>query len=162
MPAEQPAFRSAARGPFHLIAIAAGLFSVSIASADLEPFKDYDISDTVRSVTTIKVDSNMGDAYLEGIRNTWASGMEVSKDLGQIEDYFIYASELPESGEFNLLLVVRFANDAALAPNEERYDAFMQAFGKARSEETTEFAQENYPAMRTITGEYRFRQITLK
>ena len=144
------------------IVLLTGLFSISIASADLEPFKDYDISDTVWSVTTIKVDSNMSDAYLEGIRNTWASGMEISKELGQIEDYHIYASDLPESGEFNLLLVVRFANDEALAPNEERYDAFMEAFGKARSEETTEFAQENYPGMRTITGEYRFRQITFK
>ncbi|MEO1247160.1 MAG: hypothetical protein AAFX56_15860 [Pseudomonadota bacterium] len=55
----------------------------------------------------------------------------------------IYASGLPESGEFNLLPVVRFANDAALAPNEERYDEFMKAFGEARSAETTEYAHHH-------------------
>jgi hypothetical protein len=113
-------------------------------------------------VTTVRVDANMGDAYLEGLRNTWVTGMEVSKKLGQIEDYFIYRSELPQSGDFNLMLVVRFADSEALAPNRERYEAFMKEFGEEQSERTTEYAQKNYPGMREITGEYRFRRITLK
>ena len=32
-----------------------------IAFADLDPYADYDISDAVWSVTTVNVDSNMGD-----------------------------------------------------------------------------------------------------
>ncbi len=145
-----------------IAASAALLLLATVARADLEPWKDYTVSDQVWTVTTIKVDSNMGDAYLEGLKNTWVTGMETSKKLGQIEDYFIYRSELPESGDFNLLLVVRFANSEALAPNQARYEAFMKEFGEEQSKRTTEYAQENYPGMREITGEYRFRRIELK
>ncbi len=139
------------------------LITVSGAAfADLEPYKDYDISDAVWSVTTVKVDANMGDAYLEGIKNTWAAGFEVAKELGQIESWSIFRSDLPQSGDFNLLLIVKFANTADLAPNKERYDAFVKAFGEDRNKESTEFAQKNYPGMRELTGQYLMREITLK
>lgn len=137
------------------------MFSMPVL-ADLEPWKDYEMSDAVWSVTTIKVDSNMGDAYLEGIRQTWAPGNEVAKELGHIEDYYIYRSDLPESGHFNLLLVVKFANDAALAPNQERYNEFMAKWGADKAQESTDYAQKNYPGMRKITGEYRMREIKFK
>jgi hypothetical protein len=130
--------------------------------ADLEPYKDYEVSDAVWSVTTVKVDPNMGDAYLEGIAQTWAASNKVAQELGQIESWSIFRSQLPESGHFNLLLVVKFANTADLAPNKERYDAFMKAWGEERSRESIEYAQKNYPAMREITGEYLLREITLK
>ena len=53
------------------------LITVSGAAfADLEPYKDYDISDAVWSVTTVKVDANMGDAYLGASR---IPGQQASK-----------------------------------------------------------------------------------
>jgi hypothetical protein len=130
--------------------------------ADFEPWKDYELSDEVWVVTTVKVHSNMEDAYLEGLANTWAPGMDISKKLGQVEDYFMYRSDYPNSGDFNLLLVVKFKNTEMLAPNKKRYDEFMAAFTKERSDEATDFAQKNYPAMRELTGGYQMRQITLK
>ena len=149
--------------PTRLIVTAATLLLLAgAARADLEPWKDYELSDQVWTVTTVKVHANLDDAYLEGLKNTWVPSMESLKKLGQIEDYFIYRSELPQSGDFNLMLVVRFADSAALAPNRERYEAFMKEFGEEQSKRSTEYAQENYPAMREITGEYRFRRITLK
>lgn len=149
--------------PTRLIVTAAILLLLAgAARADLEPWKDYELSDQVWTVTTVKVHANLDDAYLEGLKNTWVPSMESLKKLGQIEDYFIYRSELPQSGDFNLMLVVRFADSAALAPNRERYEAFMKEFGEEQSKRSTEYAQENYPAMREITGEYRFRRITLK
>ena len=146
----------------HFIAAASLLTFAVVARADLEPWTDYEVSDQVWSVTTVKVDANMGDAYLEGLKNTWVTGNEVSKRLGQIEDYFIYRSDLPQSGDFNLMLVVRFANTEALAPNKARYEAFMKEFGEEQSKKTTDYAQKNYPGMREITGEYMFRRIDLK
>lgn len=133
-----------------------------VTYADLEPWEDYDVSDAVWSVTTVQVHPNMDDAYLEGIKNTWAAANEVALSLGQIESYSIFRSDLPQSGHFNLLLVVKFANTSDLAPNKEEYDRFMAEFTRARSDETTEYAQRNYPAMRNITGEYYMREITLK
>lgn len=134
----------------------------SVAFADLEPWQDYDVSDAVYLVTTVKVDANMDDAYLEGIKQTWAASNAVAKELGQIEDYKIYRSDLPQSGDFNLLLVIKFANTADLAPNKERYDAFIEAWGQANADASTDYAQKNYPGIRQITGDYMMREITLK
>lgn len=134
----------------------------SVAFADLDPWQDYETSDAVWSVTTVKVDPNMSDAYLEGIKQTWAASNAVAKKLGHIEDYKIYRSDLESSGDFNLLLVIKFASTADLAPNKARYDEFIEAWGKANADASTDYAQKNYPAMRTITGEYQLREITLK
>jgi len=133
----------------------------SSSFAQLEPFKDYDIGEKVYSMTTIKVNPNMMDDYLEGIRDTWVKGNEVSKGLGQLEDYAIYSSELGASGDFNLVLVVTYKNGADLEPNKAAYQAFMKAWGKKMEEKTREITK-NYPAMRRITGEYRLREITMK
>jgi hypothetical protein len=137
-------------------------FGSTAAFADLEPYKDYMVSDAVWAITTIKVHANMGDAYLEGLKKTWVASSEVAKKLGQIEDYHIYRSDLAESGSFNLLLVVKFKNNEMLAPNKARYDAFMKEWGVDRDKQTTDTAQHVYPAMRDITGEYNMREITLK
>jgi hypothetical protein len=143
--------------------IALGLFLGSAAAlADLEPWKDYEESQQVWSVTTIRVQPNMDDAYLEGIAKTWVATNEAAKKLGQIEDYEIFRSDLPQSGEFNLLLIVRFAKTDDLAPNKARYEAFVKEFGKTNVDETQVFSQKNYPAMREITGQYLFRRITFK
>ncbi len=120
------------------------------------------MSDAVWLVTTVKVDANMGDTYLEGIRQTWAASNEVAKELAQIEDYSIFRSDLPQSGYFNLLLVIKFANTADLGPNKERYETFIEAWGQANADASTEYAQRNYPGMRKITGDYMMREITLK
>lgn len=138
------------------------LLGSTVAMADLEPWKDYETSDAVWSVTTIRVAPNMDDAYLEGLAKTWVSTNEIAKKLGQIEDYKIYRSDLPQSGDFNLLLVVKFKNTSDLAPNKARYDAFMKELGKEESDKVTEYSQKNYPAMREIVGEYQVREITLK
>lgn len=144
-----------------LFALALGLGSGS-ALADLEIYKDYDVSESFWSVQTIKVKSNMIDAYLEGIKKTWMSGCAVSKSLGQIEDCKIFVSDLPDSGDFNVLLLTKFKNDEMAAPNKARYDAFVSKFGAAQIKSTTEQAQRDYPAMREITGDYRLREVTLK
>ncbi len=144
------------------LSLAATMLLTSTAWADLTPWTDYEPSAAIWQVTTVKVHPNMGDAYLEGLRDTWVASNEVAKGLGQIEDYWIYRSDLPQSGDFNLLLVVKFANDEALAPNKARYEAFMKEWGEKRNKETTDFAQKNYPGMREITGMYQMREITLK
>lgn len=145
------------------LCVAAGaLIAGAVAYAELAPWKDYTISDSVWYVTTVKVEPNMDDVYLEGLKNTWVAANEVSKKLGHIEEYKIYRSSHPQSGDFNLMLVVRYKNSAAMAPSKERFDAFMKEWGEARNKQTTEYAQKNYPAVRKITGDYMLREITLK
>ena len=103
----------------------------------------------------------MGDDYLEGIKETWVASNKVAKELGQIEDFKIFRSELPQSGDVNLFLVVKFADSSQLEPNKAEYDKFMKAWGEERQQQNREITK-NYPAMREITGEYLVREITIK
>lgn len=144
--------------------IAAGALALGMttaAHAQLEPFTDYDIDQRVSQVTLVKVNNNMIDDYLEGLRATWVAANELAKELGHIEDYAIYASDLPASGDFNLMLVVTFKTTADLAPSKAKYDAFMARQGESRVDENREISK-NYPSMRSIAGEYQVRKITIK
>lgn len=133
----------------------------SIAVADLDAWTDYDIGTGVSNITTVKVDSNMIDKYLEGLRDTWAPANDVAKELGQIEGYSIFVSELPNSGDFNVVLVVDFKDSAALQPEKEKYDAFMKKWGEANRKKSDKIVL-TYPDIRHITGEYMMREITFK
>lgn len=147
----------------NLAAVAAcALFSASPAQAQLEMYKDYTVSDAVWSITTVKVDPNMEEYYLEGLKETWVATNKISKELGQIEDYSIYTSDLPQSGSFNMLLIVKFANTSDLAPNKARYDAFMARWGKVKLDESRKTSRELYPKVRTITGDYLMRELKMK
>ena len=133
----------------------------SIAMADLDAWTDYDIGAGVSNITTVKVDSNMIDKYLEGLRDTWAPANDAAKELGQIEGYSIFVSELPNSGDFNVVLVVDFKDSAALQPEKEKYDAFMKKWGEANRKKSDKIVL-TYPDIRHITGEYMMRESTFK
>lgn len=135
--------------------------SASVASADLDPWTDYEIGSQLSNVTTVKVKSNMIDKYLEGLRDTWAPANETAIKLGQIESYSIYVSDLANSGDFNVVLVVRMKDASAMQPTKARYDAFMKAWGEENQKKTDEIVP-TYPDIRTITGEYLLREITFK
>lgn len=137
------------------------LLSAASAWAQLKPYTDYEPSQEVSHITTIKVHANMIDEYLEGIRETWVASNKVAKELGHIKDYAVYVSELPNSGDFNIVLVQIFAKGEDMQPSKERYDAFMKAWGAANEDKTREISK-NYPAMRDISGEYQMRRITFK
>ncbi len=132
-----------------------------VASADLDPWTDYDISSGISNVTTVKVDSNMIDKYLEGLKATWAPANDVAVELGQIEGYSIFVSQLANSGDFNVILVVRMKDAADMQPNQADYDAFMKKWGE-ENQKLSDKIVVTYPDIRTITGEYLMREITFK
>lgn len=133
----------------------------SVASADLDPWTDYDIGSEISNVTTVKVDSNMIDKYLEGLRASWAPANDVAIELGQIESYSIYVSQLANSGDFNVVLVTRMKNAADMQPSKARYDAFMKKWGDENEKKSDELVL-TYPDIRTITGEYLLREVKFK
>ncbi len=130
------------------------------ASAQLKPYQDYTMSDSVMNVTTVKVKENMVEDYLQGIRSSWVSSSEAEKRLGHIKDYKVYVSDLANSGEFNVMLVTTFANTSDLAPNKARYEAFMRAWGTQNEASNRTTTTTVYPNLRNITGEYLMREIT--
>jgi hypothetical protein len=140
-------------------AVAALAFSLP-ASAQLRPWQDYRVSDSVQIVTTVKVAPNMIEDYLQGIRSTWVASNEAAKALGHMEGYNVYVSDLPNSGDFNVVLVARFANTSDLAPSQARYDAFMRAWGRQNEAASRTATTTVYPNLRAITGEYMLREVT--
>ena len=135
--------------------------TTSVALADLVPWTDYDLSVGVTNVTTVKVDSNMIDKYLEGLSQTWAPSNEVAKKLGQIEGYWIHVSQLPNGGDFNVVLGVEFKDSASLQPDKAKYDAFMKKWGEENQAKSDEVVL-TYPEIREIVGEYNMRSVTFK
>jgi hypothetical protein len=145
-----------------IITLACVVFSSIVFAKDrLEIYEDYDVGTEIMVVTTVKVDANMGDVYLAGLSQSWVKGVELQKELGFIQDWKIYGSDLPQSGEFNMMLVVTLANSADMEPNKEKYDAFMKKWSEA-DETTSNEISAKYPEVRTLTGEYRMREIMLK
>lgn len=143
-----------------LLAAAVAAFAMPAVS-QLSVYEDYDISEEVWLVTTIKVDSNMGDYYLEGLKSTWLEANKVAKELGQISDYKILGSAFPESGNFNMMLMIKFDSMADLGPSREDYEAFMAAWGAANEDANRETAK-TYPELRKITGEYVLHELTFE
>jgi hypothetical protein len=142
-----------------LLTIVGSAALIQSAVAELTPYKDYNIGEATAIVTTVKVKANMLDDYLEGLRATWVASNEVAKSLGQIESYSIFTSALPQSGDFNLMLVVRYKSTADIGPSKERFEAFMRAWGEKRNQESRATAQ-TYPDLREITGDYMMNEIT--
>lgn len=132
------------------------------ASAQLEEWKDYEVSDAVWQMTTVTVDSGQLETYLEGLKTTWIGANKVAKQLGQIEDYHIYVNEAPAAGAFDLVLMIKLPSTAMMGPSKQRYDAFLDAYGKANIDKGNETVLKLYNQIREIQGVYLLREVTVK
>ena len=132
------------------------------ASAQLQPWEDYEASDSVWIVTHVDLDPGTFGIYLEGLKSTWIASNEVAKELGQIKDYAIYANQFGSSDDFDLVLVVELESTDDIAPNRERYEAFLEAYGQANIDEGNETVLELYNKIRRIQGNYLLRRIDVK
>lgn len=143
-----------------LLALGALMLS-SWANADMKMYEDYELSKSVVSMTTVKVDTGKGEDYLEGLKQTWVESNEVAKKLGHISDYGIYVSILPESGDFNVVLIVNLGELADYAPSKKKYDAFMKQWSEKKVKQSEAIA-ETYPELREIVGEYLLNAVEFK
>ncbi|WAT16779.1 hypothetical protein OZN62_07445 [Aurantiacibacter sp. MUD11] len=130
------------------------------AAAQLREYQDYEYSDSVVELTTVRVEPGQMDTYLEGLRSTWVAANEVAKELGHIEDYAIYANMAPASGVFHLMLVIQFPGEN-MQPSRERYDEFMAAWGEANMDRSNETVVNIYNEIREIQGVYLLREIEM-
>ena len=143
--------------------LAVTLVSLSgLAYAQLGFGTDYTTSDAVFVVVNVKVDSNMMDFYLEGIKQTWVTGNEAAMELGQLDSYSIYINEFQDSGAYNLTLVTRFADLAQYDKGRKEFAQFEELWLSKIPEQQRREIVADYPGMRTITGEYLMREVTLQ
>jgi len=145
-----------------LITLLCILFSYSVVAKDrLEVYEDYDLGTEITAITTVKIDPNMGDVYLAGLRESWVKAVKIQKELGYIKDWKIYGSDLSVSGDFNMMLMVTFESAADLEPSKKKYAEFMKKWSDKDEKESNEITAK-YPEVRTLTGEYRLREIIMK
>jgi len=147
--------------PLTLLALVALTFAAS-ASAQLKVWEDYEPSDAYWSVTSVKLEPGTFDIYLEGLKATWVAANEVAKELGHVEDYAIYANQAVAPGAFDLMLVIKYPNSDSMAPDRERYNKFMEAWGEENMDNSNETVLELYNEIREIQGEYMIREIMMK
>ncbi len=132
------------------------------ASAQLQPWEDYEASDSVWIVTHVDLDPGTLGIYLEGLKSTWIAANEVAKELGQIKDYAIYSNQFGAADDFDLLLVIEMESTDDIAPNRQRYDEFLEAYGQANIDSANETVLELYNKIRRIQGNYLLRKIDVK
>lgn len=132
------------------------------ASAQLQPWQDYEASDSVWIVTHVDLDPGTFGIYLEGLKSTWIAANEVAKELGQIKDYAIYANQFGGADDFDLILVVEMESTDDIAPNRQRYEEFLEAYGQANIDEANDTVLELYNKIRRIQGNYLLRKIDVK
>ena len=132
------------------------------ASAQLQPWEDYEASDSVWLVTHVDLDPGTLGIYLEGLKSTWIAANEVAKELGQIKDYAIYSNQFGSSDDFDLVLVIEMESTDDIAPNRERYEEFLEAYGQANIDQGNETVLELYNKIRRIQGNYLLRKIEVK
>ena len=153
--------RSMSTALLFILLIVFALFA-NPASAQLQPWEDYETSDSVWIVTHVDLDPGSFGIYLEGLKSTWIAANEVAKELGQIKDYGIYANQFGSADDFDLLLVVELEGTDDLAPSRERYEKFLEAYGQANIDKGNQTVLELYNKIRRIQGNYLLREITIK
>ena len=112
----------------------------------------------------VKVAPNRIDHYLAGLKESWVPGTEIAQEMGLNTGYSIFLSEIPESGLFNVTLVVNFEN---MAQREKGNDPEIAAELQRKTEEKLSEQEsfkitEGYTQIRTIVDEQLMRVVTLK
>jgi len=132
------------------------------ASAQLQPWEDYEASDSVWLVTHVDLDPGTLGIYLEGLKSTWIAANEIAKELGQIKDYSIFSNQFGGADDFDLVLIIEMESTDDIAPNRKRYDEFLEAYGQANIDQGNEKVLELYNKIRRIQGNYLLRRIDVK
>ena len=154
------------RIPLLLAGLAAFAFAPQALAqpASLTYGEDYTVSDEVHSIATVKVAPNRLENYLAGLSTSWIPAMEIGVEMGLMDDYKIYTSELQSGGHFNVLLVQIFENPAqrSLLDDPARAMAYQDRVEQRLSEAEAFVITEGYTQIREINGEYLMREVMMQ
>lgn len=144
------------------IAASAAALALTFSAQAFEVYTDYTPSKEVWNVTFVKVKPNRIDDYLEGLRQTWQPGCEISKKHGTVLDCFVYVSETAANRDFNMMLVMKFPSAAISDPNADLFKKFQAEMRAQLAEDKQNQLVEGYEELRTFAGEQNFRRIEFK
>tara|TARA_B100001059_G_scaffold135506_1_gene135794 strand:- start:113 stop:544 length:432 start_codon:yes stop_codon:yes gene_type:complete len=126
-----------------------------------EPWVDYELSEEVVEMTVVTVKPNMKDDYLMGIKKTWVDSCNIQKELGHIIGCAVYTANTAGTDP-NVFLTIRYKNLAAMGPNKDKYNEFMEAWRAKLSESDQEDIAGGYGDMREIVDLVILQEVNFK
>ena len=126
-----------------------------------EIWVDYEPAEQVTEMTVIKVKPNMLNNYLMGIKRTWVDSCEIQKELGHIVGCAVYTANTAGTDP-NVFLTITYENLAAMGPDKEKYEEFMEAWRKKISEDDQREIAGGYGDMREIVDLVVLRKVNFK
>jgi hypothetical protein len=114
----------------------------------------------VWTITMVKAKTGMTDEYLKGLAKTFTSAMEEAKKQDLIMDYKILLGDAATPQDFNILLLVKSKNMAALDGLRERADPIARKMEGTPDQQLA--TQTKRLEIREIMGSKNMREITLK
>ena len=127
-----------------------------------EIYEDYEPSEQHIQLTVISVEPNYVDNYLVNLKKTWVRSMEIQKELGYVEDFGVYTSEIANSP--NVWLTVTYENMAAMQPNEDRWNKVNEILEERYSEDEQELDQiaKGYEEIRKMVDYQIINRVNFK
>ena len=126
-----------------------------------EPWVDYELSEEVVEMTVVTVKPNMKDDYLMGIKKTWVDSCNIQKELGHIIGCAVYTANTAGTDP-NVFLTIRYENLAAMGPNKDKYNEFMEAWRAKLSESDQDDIAGGYGDMREIVDLVILQEVNFK
>ena len=142
----------------HVLALLGAVLALgaSVASAADRPYTEG----AVLSVSSLRTEPGMFDAYMNFLATTYKQNMEAQKAAGIILDYSVYTAVPRGPDDPDIYLVTVYKNMAALDGLAEKTDPIMQKlFGDMSQRSAATIARGK---MRTALGTERIRELKLK
>ena len=126
-----------------------------------EIWVDYEPAEQVTEMTVVKVKPNMLDDYLMGIKSTGVESWEIQKEIGHIVSCAVYTANTAGTDP-NVFLTITYEKLAAMGPDKEKYEEFVEAWRKKISEEEQSEIAGGYGDMREIVDLVVLRKVNFK
>lgn len=134
-----------------------------VSGAFAQEGETWQTQEAVWDIRTIKIFPNADEQYLNQLRVTSFARLDMAKRQGLITDYLILKSVLPYEEGYNLLLITRYPNLAALDATKELRDKWMQLDKDLEKvspkKQRDEITGKVYPNVREITSQKLMREI---
>lgn len=145
------------------LAVAVVLVSVSATAVMAQEGETFMTKTPVYNMVMVQVHPNMGENYINNLRETWLIGTEEAMAEGVVEDYQIFTSLTPNDDGVNIVILTKHPNLASLDATDAWREQAARINERVRQrisdERTDEITSTVYPNIRTIVGAKLMREI---
>lgn len=146
-----------------IVLVTLGLVPLTIQGVQAQEGETWETQETVYNVTTIRIHPNMGEQYLNNLRQTWVTGVKEQMNEGLVTDYSVYSSITPNDQGYNLIIVTEHPNLASFDATDEWREKIARIGDRVEAivseEESDRITGTVYPEIRTIMSSKLVREV---